>query len=125
MATTRMRAPVSSSPPIFGSPTLPAPTTRHSLPANFMNIGNKLFTDFLTRLPLRRAPAPPANLERLRRQVRRRGARAIRCHCGGQRTGADFPQLRARPDTGAAAARWPRELQSRRSGIPPAALLTD
>src|SRR4030088_2557924 len=39
-----MRAPVSMSPPIFGSPTLPAPTTRHCFPASFMNIGNKLVT---------------------------------------------------------------------------------
>src|SRR3977135_3593196 len=39
-----MRAPVSISPPIFGSPTLPAPTTRHCFPASFMNIGNKLVT---------------------------------------------------------------------------------
>src|SRR4029077_1071235 len=39
-----MRAPVSMSPPIFGSTTLPAPTTRHCFPASFINIGNKLVT---------------------------------------------------------------------------------
>src|SRR5712664_3523840 len=39
-----MRAPVSISPPILGSPTLPAPTTRHCFPASFINIGNKLVT---------------------------------------------------------------------------------
>src|SRR5216684_1925277 len=44
IATTWMRAPVSMSPPIFGSPTFPAPTTRHCFPASFMNIGNKLVT---------------------------------------------------------------------------------
>src|SRR5580704_853322 len=30
--------------PILGSPTLPAPTTRHCLPVSFINIGNKLVT---------------------------------------------------------------------------------
>src|SRR5258708_33576569 len=40
-----MRAPVSSSPPILGSPTLPAPTIRHGLPVNFRNMGNRLVTD--------------------------------------------------------------------------------
>src|SRR5216683_598899 len=44
IATTWTRAPVSMSPPILGSPTLPAPTTRHCFPASFMNIGNKLVT---------------------------------------------------------------------------------
>src|SRR5713226_4218589 len=44
IATTCMRAPVSMSPPILGSPTLPAPTTRHCFPASFINIGNKLVT---------------------------------------------------------------------------------
>src|SRR5712671_3863628 len=44
IATTWMRAPVSMSPPILGSPTLPAPTTRHCFPASFINIGNKLVT---------------------------------------------------------------------------------
>src|SRR6266849_7919977 len=39
-----MRAPVSMSPPILGSPTLRAPTTRHRFPASFINIGNKLVT---------------------------------------------------------------------------------
>src|SRR5579863_1178350 len=43
--TTRMRAPVSRRPPTLGSPTLPAPTTRHCLPSSFRNIGNKLVTD--------------------------------------------------------------------------------
>src|SRR6266404_7078935 len=43
-ATTWIRAPVSMSPPILGSPTLPAPTTRHCFPASFINIGNKLVT---------------------------------------------------------------------------------
>src|ERR1700675_4071818 len=43
-ATTWTRAPVSMSPPIFGSPTSPAPTTRHCFPASFINIGNKLVT---------------------------------------------------------------------------------
>src|SRR6266446_3387434 len=43
-ATTWIRAPVSMSPPILGSPTLPAPTTRHCFPAIFINIGNKLVT---------------------------------------------------------------------------------
>src|SRR5580700_11740322 len=37
-----MFAPVSISPPIFGSPTFPAPTTRHCLPASFTNMGNRL-----------------------------------------------------------------------------------
>src|SRR5260370_26762934 len=41
-ATTWTRAPVSIRPPILGSPTLPAPTTRHRLPSSFTNIGNKL-----------------------------------------------------------------------------------
>src|ERR1700674_2343147 len=44
IATTWMRAPVSIRPPILGSPTLPAPTTRHCFPASFINIGNKLVT---------------------------------------------------------------------------------
>src|SRR5216683_6048507 len=44
MATTWMRASVSISPPILGSPTLPAPMTRHRFPASFINIGNKLVT---------------------------------------------------------------------------------
>src|SRR5258708_4743034 len=44
IATTWMRAPVSMSPAILGSPTLPAPTTRHCFPASFINIGNKLVT---------------------------------------------------------------------------------
>src|SRR5712692_7360147 len=44
MATTWMRASASISPPILGSPTLPAPTTRHCFPASFINIGNKLVT---------------------------------------------------------------------------------
>src|SRR5579863_1774473 len=44
-ATTRMCAPVSSSPAIFGSPTFPAPTTRTCRPSSFKNIGNKLVTD--------------------------------------------------------------------------------
>src|SRR5262252_2666688 len=44
-ATTRMRAPVSSRPLIFGSPTFPAPTTRHCRASSFMNIGNKLVTN--------------------------------------------------------------------------------
>src|ERR1035441_5176704 len=39
-----MRAPVSMSPPIFGSPTFPAPTTRHCFPVSFINIGNRLVT---------------------------------------------------------------------------------
>src|SRR5208337_3504145 len=39
-----MLAPVSMSPPIFGSPTLPAPTTRQCFPASFINIGNRLVT---------------------------------------------------------------------------------
>src|ERR1700680_121794 len=49
-ATTRIRAPVSSRPPIFGSPTFPAPTTKHCLPSNFKNIGNKLVTETSSRL---------------------------------------------------------------------------
>src|ERR1700687_1531859 len=44
IATTWMRAPVSMSPLILGSPPLPAPTIRHCFPASFMNIGNKLVT---------------------------------------------------------------------------------
>src|SRR5579863_1426626 len=44
-ATTRMRAPVSSRPSILGSPTFPAPTTRHRLPCSFRNMGNRLVTD--------------------------------------------------------------------------------
>src|ERR1700674_4156141 len=44
IATTWMRAPVSIRPPILGSPTLPAPTTRHCFPASFINIGNMLVT---------------------------------------------------------------------------------
>src|SRR5258708_408470 len=44
IATTWMRPPVSMSPAILGSPTLPAPTTRHCFPASFINIGNKLVT---------------------------------------------------------------------------------
>src|SRR5260370_2354456 len=44
IATTCMPAPVSMSPPILGSPTFPAPTTRHCFPASFINIGNKLVT---------------------------------------------------------------------------------
>ena len=44
IATTRMRAPVSISAPIFGSPTLPAPTTRDRRPASFTNMGNRLVT---------------------------------------------------------------------------------
>src|SRR5260370_16380890 len=44
IATTWMHAPVSISPPILGSPTLPAPTTRHRFPDSFINIGNKLVT---------------------------------------------------------------------------------
>src|ERR1017187_6335854 len=43
-ATTWMRAPVSIRLPILGSPTFPAPTTRHCLPASFKNIGNRLVT---------------------------------------------------------------------------------
>src|ERR1019366_8694095 len=39
-----MRAPVSMSPPIFGSPTFPAPTTKHCFPVSFINIGNRLVT---------------------------------------------------------------------------------
>src|ERR1700686_2048751 len=49
-ATTRIRAPVPSRPPIFGSPTFPAPTTRHCLPSSFKNIGNKLVTETSCRL---------------------------------------------------------------------------
>src|SRR5208282_5264054 len=41
-ATTWMRAPVSIRPPILGSPTLPAPTTRQRLPSSFRNMGNRL-----------------------------------------------------------------------------------
>src|SRR5579863_6353247 len=37
-----MLAPVSMRPPILGSPTFPAPTTRQRLPSSFKNIGNKL-----------------------------------------------------------------------------------
>src|SRR5579862_4769777 len=44
-ATTRICAPVSSRPSIFGSPTFPAPTTRHRFPCNFKNMGNRLVTD--------------------------------------------------------------------------------
>src|SRR5260370_471551 len=44
IATTWMRAPVSISPPILGSPILPAPTTRHRFPDSFINIGNRLVT---------------------------------------------------------------------------------
>src|ERR1039458_2652333 len=43
-APTKMRAPVSIRPPILGSPTLPAPTTRHCFPASFRNIGKRLVT---------------------------------------------------------------------------------
>src|SRR5229473_4245371 len=53
IATTCMRAPVSMSPPILGSPTLPAPTTRHCFPASFINIGNKLVTVSSRRLRYR------------------------------------------------------------------------
>src|SRR5579859_1516346 len=49
-ATTRMRAPVSSRPSIFCSPTLPAPTTSTWRPSSLMNIGNKLVTDTSWRL---------------------------------------------------------------------------
>src|ERR1700687_5820529 len=49
-APTRIRAPVSSRPPILGSPTFPAPTTRHCLPSSFKNIGNKLVTETSCRL---------------------------------------------------------------------------
>src|SRR5215469_17809889 len=45
-----MRAPVSSRPPIFGSPIFPAPTTRTCLPLSLINIGNKLVTDTSCRL---------------------------------------------------------------------------
>src|ERR1039458_6125342 len=44
IATTWTLAPVSMRPPILGSPTLPAPTTRHCFPASFRNIGNRLVT---------------------------------------------------------------------------------
>src|SRR5271169_3555991 len=44
IATTWRRAPVSMSPPILGSPTFPAPTTRHCVPVSFINIGNRLVT---------------------------------------------------------------------------------
>src|SRR5580698_8044187 len=50
IATTRIWAPVSSKPAIFGSPTLPAPTTRHCFPSSFRNIGNKLVTGSSCRL---------------------------------------------------------------------------
>src|SRR5258708_7816720 len=53
LAPTRTRAPVSISPPIFGSPTFPAPTTSHGRPVSFMNIGNKLFTLSLLRSALK------------------------------------------------------------------------
>src|ERR1700683_2107335 len=46
-----MRPPVPISPPIFGSPMFPAPTTRQCLPSSFKNIGNKLliiFSNYLT-----------------------------------------------------------------------------
>src|ERR1700678_1822228 len=39
-----MLAPVSMRPPIFGSPTLPAPTTRHGLPVSFVNMGKRSVT---------------------------------------------------------------------------------
>src|ERR1017187_2919056 len=35
-------------PPILGSPTFPAPTTRQRLPSSFKNIGNKLLIVFLS-----------------------------------------------------------------------------
>src|SRR5713101_3645818 len=57
IATTWMRAPVSMSPPILGSPTLPAPTTRHCFPASFINIGNKLVTVSSRRLRYRSSDA--------------------------------------------------------------------
>src|SRR5205807_2893617 len=56
-ATTWIRAPVSMSPPILGSPTLPAPTTRHCFPASFINIGNKLVTVSSHCLRYRPSPA--------------------------------------------------------------------
>src|SRR5208337_214328 len=51
IATTRMLAPVSMRPPILGSPTFPAPTTRHRFPASFMNIGKRLVTVSSGRFP--------------------------------------------------------------------------
>src|ERR1700674_4019694 len=57
IATTWMRAPVSMRLPILGSPTLPAPTTRHCFPASFMNIGNKLVTVSSSQLSYSPSPS--------------------------------------------------------------------
>src|SRR5215471_18317863 len=43
-ATTRTRAPVSSRPRIFCSPTPPAPTTKQLRPSSFTNMGKRLLT---------------------------------------------------------------------------------
>src|SRR5208337_3239935 len=44
-ATTLTAAPAATKPPILGSPTRPAPTTRHGRPVSFKNTGNKLILD--------------------------------------------------------------------------------
>src|SRR5258708_6173339 len=76
-----MRAPVSMSPAILGSPTLPAPTTRHCFPASFMNIGNKLVT--VSSSQLRYSPSRTH-----RRQIAGNGFHRF--------AGQELPQLRVR-----------------------------
>src|SRR5947207_1642975 len=101
IAITRTRAPVSSSPPILGSPTLPAPTTRHFLPANFKNIGNKLST---VRPPRRSARAPREHREQQHPPVHPPDIPAAPRRYDEQRTAAGSLPAHALPDIAAAIA---------------------
>src|SRR6267154_1894991 len=126
-ATTWRRAPVSMSPPILGSPTFPAPTTRHRLPSSFINIGNKLLTISPVRLslPLHSARVPRADRERLPPRTLLPENSADPCLCDEQKSAADFHH-RCRPrDTDATTARLPQEPQWPRSDSPQALRLTD
>src|ERR1700688_9771 len=120
-------APVSSRPPILGSPTFPAPTTRQRLPSSFINIGNKLLTIPPIRFNLLRCSVPGLQVDRgrpLPRTPLPENFGAL-CRCDEQKTGGDFLRGRHRPDTGAADARLLRGLRLRRSDTPPGARWID
>src|SRR5580704_17356986 len=107
-AITRTSAPVSTSPPIFGSPTFPAPTTRQRLPSSFKNIGNKLLivpSKIRLNLPPHSAHGPGANHAPPLPQTHQPESSAVQHQDAAQKSTEDFRWARHRQDTSSTDAR--------------------
>src|SRR5712672_1462100 len=114
-------------PPILGSPTFPAPTTRQRLPSSFINIGNKLLTisPIWLNLPRHSAHVPRADRVPLPPRTLPPENSEDRCQCDEPKNAADSHHRHYRRDIVATAVRWPQEPLWPRSDSQQASRLTD